>query len=203
MLSINGQYAESMDEVYEKWLSICDKSHKTHNVMAYRQRFDDFGEEINDLITGFNIATNSADLYYAQSIVGASLTEDYGSASNRCELQNPASADTPAKTDTYSSVNSPIVASRKTITATYPKVNDGDGDNTGAGVDIVTWAYSWLTTDFNTAAANDITGGCIHNAAGSPIAGSDLLSHWNFASAFEKLATDTLKVFLNHEVRGV
>lgn len=203
MITINGKYAEDMDDVYEKWLSICDKSNKTHNVMAYRTRFDDFGRRIDDLFTGFNIATDSADLFYAQQSASETPTEDYTSVNNRCELQNPVSADTPAKTDQYINVTSPITASRKSIISTYPKTNDGDTDNNGSGADIITWAYSWLTTDFNTEAANDITGGCIHNAGVSPVGTSDLLTHWNFASAFEKLSTDTLKVFVNHEMRGV
>ena len=40
MYTINGKYAESMEDVYEKWLSICDKSHQNHNVISYRNGFD-------------------------------------------------------------------------------------------------------------------------------------------------------------------
>jgi len=150
-----------------------------------------------------NIATDVADIFYAEQAVNASLTEDFLSASNRCELANPAGNDSIAKADTYSALGSPITASRKTITATYPLVSDPDSDNTGGGVDIASWDYSWTTTDFDTAAANDVRAGVIHNAAGSPVGGSVLLSHYNFGTPFPKSSSDTLKVFHNHRLNGV
>ena len=81
----------------------------------------------------------------------------------------------------------------------YPKTNDGDSDNTGAGTDIVTWRTSWTTGDFN---ANAIIGGCIHVGAASPASGTKLLSHFSITS-FNKTSSDTLKIFVNHTFNGV
>lgn len=149
-----------------------------------------------------NIATDAADLFYAQKAVGASLTNDFASASNRMELGNPGINDTIAKDDTYGDLGSPITASRKSLTAGYPKAPDTDTDNTGLGADIATWGYSWTVGDFNTLAANDIRCGVIHLGAGSPSGSTVILSHWNYATPFEKTDSDTLKSWINHRFNG-
>ena len=46
---------------------------------------------------------------------------------------------TPAKADVFTQVTTPIPTSIQEIDSTYPKVNDGDSDNTGSGTDIVTF----------------------------------------------------------------
>lgn len=191
--------------IIEKFLTPEDRynSYDPHyNIIGVRTRFKSVDELVNDYIIGANIVTNDGDQYYAEQAVGTTPTVDFDGANNRMELQNPASADTPAKTDTYSSVTTPITASRSTIESGYPKVNDGDAINTSADVDVVTWKYTWATTDFDTEGGNDITGGCIHAAGGSPVAGSKLLSHFNFTTAFDKSSTDELKVWLNHQFNG-
>ena len=144
-----------------------------------------------------NIVTNDGDLYYAQKSAGESATSDFGSASGRMELRTGSA--TPAKGDTYNSVTTPIAASRKAIDSNYPKTNDGDSDNTGSGTDIVTWRTSWTTGDFN---SNAIIGGCIHVGAASPASGTKVLSHFSITS-FNKTASDTLKIFVNHTFTGV
>ena len=144
-----------------------------------------------------NIVTNDGDLYYAQKSAGESPTSDFGGSSGRMELRTGSA--TPAKGDTYNSVTTPVTASRKAIDNNYPKTNDGDSDNTGAGTDIVTWRTSWTTGDFN---ANAIIGGCIHVGGGSPASGTKVLSHFSITS-FNKTASDTLKIFVNHTFNGV
>ena len=106
---------------------------------------------------------------------------------------------TPAKADTYQQVATPVTASRKAIDANYPKTNDGDGDNTGAGTDIVTWRTSWATSDFN---QTGIIGGCIHVGGASPANATKVLTHYTITS-FDKTASDTLKIFVNHTFTGV
>ena len=106
---------------------------------------------------------------------------------------------TPAKGDAYAQVATPVTASRKALDSNYPKTNDGDSDNTGAGTDIVTWRTSWTTSDFN---ANAIIGGCIHVGGGSPASGTKVLSHFSITS-FNKTTSDTLKIFVNHTFNGV
>lgn len=147
---------------------------------------------------GHNLITDDGDLYYAQQAAGESPTNDFSSANGRQELGNGTQG-TPNKTNTYSALIGPVTASRKIIDATYPKTNDGDSDNTGSGVDIVTWLTSWTKADFNSVG---LSGGVVHNAAGSPAGGSVLLTYWTI-TAFDKTADDTLKVFINHEFRGV
>lgn len=171
-----------------------------HNIIAIKN-WDKPG--LREWYFTHNLATDQADLFYAEQAVNATLTNDFLSANNRCELGNPATNDTIAKDDAYGDLGSPITASRKAITSGYPKLNDDDPLNTGAGADIASWDYEWLTTDFNTESANDIRSGVIHLGGASPVAGTVLLTHYNFASPFEKTSDDTLKVFHNHRFNGV
>jgi len=144
-----------------------------------------------------NIVTNDGDLYYAQQAVETTPTSDFGGSDGRMELRTGSA--TPAKGHVYSDVSTPVTASRKAIDAGYPKVSDADSDNTGAGADIVTWRTSWTTSDFN---ANAIIGGCIHVGGASPASGAKVLSHFSITS-FNKTASDTLKIFVNHTFNGV
>ena len=123
---------------------------------------------------------------------------------------------TPAQGHDYSDVTGSLDASSgsgrnttKTLrtvggTVNYPRHNDNDSDNTGGGNDQVTWSYEWATSDFNTTSISDLTGGCIVDRATSATAGvnAKLLTTFSFASAFEKTASDTLKIFVNHTFEG-
>jgi len=144
-----------------------------------------------------NIVTNDGDLYYAQKAVGGTPTSDFGGSDGRMELRTGSA--TPAKAHVYSDVTTPVTASRKIKDSSYPKTADDDSDNTGAGADIVTWRTSWTTSDFN---ATAIIGGCFHVGGASPASGSKLLTHFSITS-FNKTASDTLKIFVNHTFNGV
>jgi len=144
-----------------------------------------------------NIVTNDGDLYYAQKSVGGTPTTDFGGSDGRMELRTGSA--TPAKAHVYSDVTTPVTASRKVKDNTYPKTADDDSDNTGAGTDIVTWRTSWTTSDFN---ATAIIGGCFHAGGASPASGAKLLTHFSITS-FNKTASDTLKIFVNHTFNGV
>ena len=143
-----------------------------------------------------NIVTNDGDLFYAQQAASETPTNDFTGASGRMQVRT--GAVTPAKTDVYTQFTTPVSGSNKIIDATYPMTNDGDGDNTGAGTDIVTWRTSWTTGDFT---ANLIIGGCIHIGGASPTTEA-LLTHFDITS-FNKTASDTLKIFVNHTFTGV
>ncbi|MHC4997337.1 MAG: hypothetical protein ACYTGQ_20100 [Planctomycetota bacterium] len=108
-----------------------------------------------------------------------------------------ASAGTPGKAADRSGFTV-IASTQKAHAATYPKTNDGDADNTGAGVDVVTWLASYTKGDFNHGA---ITHGIITNA--TPGATEPILTGYAFAASFAKTADDTLKVFVNHTMNGV
>ena len=149
---------------------------------------------------GKNIVTNDGDLYYAQQAVEATPTSDFGGSNGRMELRTGSA--TPAKGDVFTQVTTPIPTSIQEIDSTYPKVNDSDSDNTGAGTDIVTCRTSWSTSDFN---ATAIIGGCIHVAGGASGAttpgATKLLTHFSLTS-FNKTSSDTLKIFVNHTFNG-
>ena len=150
-----------------------------------------------------NIVTNDGDLYYAQKSAGESATSDFGGSNGRMELRTGTA--TPAKGDTYNSVTTPVTASRKALDSNYPKTNDGDSDNTGAGVDIVTYKFSWTTSQIDTSSGNAITGGCIVDKAATLGGSVKILTHWNFSSpaSFHKTSTDTLTLYVNHTMNGV
>ena len=148
------------------------------------------GPEGKRVIGARNIVTDAGDLHYAQRGANEAPT-------NAFAVQIMATAGTPGKTATDDDFTA-IAASEKAHFAAYPQTNDGDGDNTGAGVDIVTWLVSYTKADFNDTA---ITHGIITNT--SPGVTEPLLTGYAFASSFAKTADDTLKVFVNHEMLGV
>lgn len=155
-----------------------------------------------------NIVTNAGDLYYAErgallttgtpiSPVPTNFTDTNGVPDMVMQLFNGASA-IPAKTNDWDDMVGAVGSSIKAIDATYPKVNDGDSDNTGAGTDIITYRVSYLTSEANAA---DIADVILTNP--SPAATWPLLMHAEFSAAFTKTSSDTLKVFVNHEMLGV
>jgi len=139
---------------------------------------------------GHNIITNDGDLYYAQKVVGDTPTDDFTAGG----LRLGTGTTTPVKADT----DVTTFGSDGDIAETsgYPKVNDGDGDNTGAGTDIVTWLFTYGTGDGN---ISGIAEGAIVDNLTTPTAA---LSHFLFASSFSKTSSDTLKVFVNHKFNG-
>jgi len=141
------------------------------------------------LIPASNIVTDAGDVHYAQRGAAEAPTNAFGIA----EL---ASAGTPGKSASRSSFTV-IGSTQKAHGAGYPRTNDDDPDNTGAGTDTVTFLASYAKADFNHAA---ISHGLITNA--SPGASEPLLTGYAFASAFEKTADDTLKLFVNHDFTG-
>jgi len=160
---------------------------KHQNVLAVVRQGDDPSPI---LVPGSNIVTNDGDLHYAERGAAETPTNAFG-------VHEMASAGTPGKGNNRSNFTT-IASTEKVHTATYPKTNDGDADNTGAGTDIVTWLVSYTKVDFNHSA---ITHGIITNA--TPGASEVLLTGYAFAASFEKTANDTLKVFVNHTMNGV
>ena len=204
-----GDNIPSFDERMENFLSWKDhcpnyfsrgvELDPNNNVCVVKSTFDGVDLVGKDWMYGANLVTNDGDIYYAkQSCEEAhGSNEDFSDSTARIELQNPSSADTPAKGDAYQQVSNPVTASRKAFDSNYPKTADADSDNTGAGVDVVTYLTSWTTSDFN---ATGIKGGAIHENA-SPVNATKLLTHFTISS-FDKTSSDTLKVFVNHTMNG-
>ena len=122
---------------------------------------------------GSNIVTNDGDIYYAKKGAGETPATNENFIQGRAEL--------------------------RTGTVTPAKTNDSDTDNSGRGVDAVSYKYYWNTSAFN---ATGILGGAIHDNA-SPADATKLLTHWTFAASFSKTANDTLTLFVNHTMNGV
>lgn len=145
------------------------------------------------VVPGLNIVTNDGDLYYAQSIAGETPTDDFDGASSGLRLGSSNTA--PTKTDT--DVTTFLSGSEHALDAGYEKTNDDDADNTGAAVDSVTWRYSYSTSEGNVSNINE---GAIVDDRTTPTAA---LTHFLFAATFSKTSSDTLKVFVNHNILGV
>jgi hypothetical protein len=145
------------------------------------------------IIHGVNIVTNDGDTYYAQSACGETPDDDFDAAAGGLRLGSDNT--TPTKTDT--DVTTFLAGSGHALDATYEQTDDQDSDNTGAGVDIVTWRYSYLTSEGN---VSGIIEGAIVDNRTTPTAA---LTHFLFAASFNKTSSDTLKVFVNHTFNGV
>ncbi|MEE4258949.1 MAG: hypothetical protein V2I62_04260 [Bacteroidales bacterium] len=137
-----------------------------------------------------NLITNDGDLFMAELLAGETPTDAF----INCVLGTGAVA--AAKTDDYDSIT-PISGSNKAPSAGYPKTNDTDADNTGAGADICTWKYEWTTGDFNNAAVRE---GCITIA--SPGVGSNIFNRWVEDAAYEKSSSATLTQYVNVTITG-
>jgi hypothetical protein len=150
------------------------------------------------LIPAHNIITNAGDTYYAQKACGESPTNTFA---NLYLASNDWSATHPQKTTHAGNLSGTAISgTSKAVSATYPKTNDGDADNTGAGVDIITWLFSYTKADFN---ATGIDAGAIAASGVTFGSGSSPILTGFTLTSFDKTANDTLKVFVNHEVLGV
>lgn len=145
-----------------------------------------------------NIVTNDGDLYYAQRGVNATPTNFTSGATfdGIMELYNGASG-APGKAVDRSNMAGLVSGSAKAMDGTYPLVNDADGDNTGAGADVITYRVSYTTGEAN---ASNIADVIITNP--TPGASEPILMQAEF-TPFTKTASDTLKVFVNHTITGV
>jgi hypothetical protein len=158
-----------------------------------------------------NIVTDAGDLYYAER--GALLTSgtpigpvptNFTDANGVPDMIMEMYDNTPANNAPDKAANRSdllgtlATGSDQVIDSTYPKVNDGDSNNTGAGTDIITYRVSYATADANLA---DITDLILTNP--SPGASEPVIMHAEFAASFTKTSSDTLKVFVNHQMSGV
>lgn len=146
------------------------------------------------IIHGVNVITDKGDKYYAQSACGETPDDDFDHAST-AGLRLGSDNTEPTKGD--DDVTTFLAGTDHVIDATYERTADPDPDNTGAGVDIVTWRYSYLTSEGN---QNGIIEGAIVDNKTTP---TGALSHFLFAASFNKTSSDTLKVFVNHTFNGV
>ena len=158
-----------------------------------------------------NIVTDAGDLFYAEraalltvgspiSPVPTNFTDAVGVPDMIMELYDDTPANNaPAKANDRGDLLGTLAPlSAKAIDATYPKVNDLDVDNTGAGLDTVTYLVSYLKTEAIETQISDVI---LTNP--TPGATEPIIMHAEFGTPFDKAATDTLKVFVNHNFNGV
>jgi len=143
------------------------------------------------VIKAKNIVGDEGDKYYAQRSCGEAPTNTFANVI----LGTGSIAAT--KGDDYNDLT-PISGSEKAPSSGYPKTNDLDPDNTGGGVDVITWKYEWAGADFSDTAIQE---GIITKA--SPTTGDPILTRWVWGSAFAKDVDTTLKLFVNHTANGV
>lgn len=150
------------------------------------------------LYAAHNIVTQAGDVFYAEQ--AAKAIQGAGSVTDNFDRHAMASARTGAWTKTGATSqygNATVIAgSSQANDAGYPKTADNDTDNTGAGADIMTHRVSYTAASFN----GTIAAGLIHDST-QTVAASPLLTGYDF-TPFTKAATDTLKVFVNHDVTG-
>lgn len=148
-----------------------------------------------------NIVTNAGDLYYAErgvnTAVPTNFTDGGGTFDGIMELYSGSSA-APDKANDRSDLATLAPSSGKAMDSTYPKLDDDDSDNTGAGAGVITYRVSYSTGEAN---ATDIADVVITNPG--PTSGEPLLMHAEFSGTFTKTSSDTLKVFVNHTMTGV
>lgn len=139
-------------------------------------------------IIGKNLITDAGDQYYAEGAVGNPSWTVNG-------MRLGTGTTTPSKTDTDVSIF--LSGSGKAIDSGYPKTNDNDTDNTGAGIKVVSWRVSYGTNEAN---GNNISEGAIVDNILLP---TKALCHFLFSQPFNKTSSDTLKIFVNHTFNGV
>lgn len=192
----------SLQQLFEnnfgKQITLADGRKGICNVAAV---LTDIRTKRRRIIWGSNLVTTDGDRYYATKSAGETA---YFTIAGMRIGTNAGTATAPAKGDikmqtTTGSVPGAASGSTKAIDATYPKTNDGDTDNTGAGVKIVTWRVSFTTAEANN--TNIATIDLPDSLTDASITHS--LTVANFAAKFDKTSNDTLKVFVNHTFNGV
>jgi len=163
---------------------------RRHNVLGILRRVTGPLAGLGRIIPACNIVTDAGDIYFAQRSAGESPTNVFG-------IFEMYSAGTPGKGNNRSSFTA-IASSQIAMDGTYPKTNDGDADNTGAGTKVRTARSTYSAASFNHAA---ITHGGITNT--SPGASEPMLAGWAWAASINKTAADTLKVIHNAAALGV
>lgn len=157
------------------------------------------------VVQSHNRVVDDGTLYYAQR--GANETPTYTFNAGKLALASSYLVTEASGTTqtlgrlTFGSGTSGI----RNFDSTYPKTNDSDTDNTGAGVRVVTYRRTYATSEANfTIKALGI---CRNGATTNPAAAASLrkiLNYLTFATAEQitKTSSQTLKVFVNHTFSG-
>lgn len=205
--------AESFNERVEKILSFKDHMpiyqkkgvrndrDPRNNFLFVRGRWED-GKHIRQLFLAHNLITTHGRQYYAKR--GAIESPAANEGATRMQLANPSSQNSAALGDTWDQFDNPngaaISNSNITFTSGYPKTNDNDAENTGAGLNVVSY-QAFFAQGIATAASVFIKNAAIHDQS-SPVNTTKIVAHalTTDSAGIQKNATDTLKGMLNHTV---
>lgn len=145
-------------------------------------------------IWGRNLVTAAGDVYYAQKACGEAPTNTFA----KLYLATACSeaGGNPTKTSNYSHFTV-VAGSEKAATALYPKTNDDDADNSGAGTTIVTWAFAYATGDGPFTAIT-------HSFIAKSGAGTTnpILNGYKWGASWAKDDYTSAKIFANHQILG-
>lgn len=179
---------QSLNDFRESFVSI-----NGYNIVAIVEHEDG----TSDAYEAKNIVTNQGDRYYAATIVGTTNPFNFTGTATWMRLGTSLTAAVKSDVD----VGSVIANGSVQLDTGYPQAPDADSDNTGLGTDIVTWRFTFGTGIANANAISE--GAIVCGAAGyQGAAAGTALTRFLFASSFNKTSSDTLKVFVNHEMRG-
>lgn len=143
------------------------------------------------IISGRNLVTDEGDKFYAQRACAETPTNDFASL-----YLATAGPGTPGKTDNYSAFTV-AGGSEKAKSAGYPKTNDDDSDNTGSGVDVVSWKFEYTTGD------GPFTGITHSFVSMAGAGGTDpILNSYEWGELWGKDSSTSVKVFANHIING-
>lgn len=139
-----------------------------------------------------NIVTTAGSTWYCQKTTAESPTNAFG-------IHEAQTGGTPGGTANRSNFTGHVTASQKAHYSGYPKRNDTgiSADNAGGGATVVTFAVDYATGDFTQTA---ISHWIITNT--SPGASEPILTGFAFGAPFDKTATDTLRIYINHTLSG-
>lgn len=143
------------------------------------------------LLAGQNLITTAGELHYAQLIAQETPTNAFGVAELATTTPTHAAGNDRSDFTVQAS-------SEKAVSATFPKRNDTDTDNSGKGTDVFTYKYEWSAGDGNW---SSLDGGLITNA--SPGANEPILTGFDFAAPIDKDSSTALTVWVNHAPTGV
>lgn len=143
-----------------------------------------------------NIITNAGDIHYAQGAAGEVPSNDFDSL-YLGDTEIPVTG----KDSNFSSISF-IAGSEKAVKTGYPRTNDDDPENTGAGANVVTWMFEYAAEDGDWTGISEGVIGIAGASADDPV-----LNHFSFldhpGGIFSKDSNQELKVIINHKGQGV
>lgn len=141
-----------------------------------------------------NLITDAGAIWYGQKITGETPTNAFIKGA-----VGTGNGGAWGASSTYTNLTGPIAGSVKDVDSGYPKRNDNDTANTGAGTKVVSWRWSYASSDFTS--GTPVTDGVITVA--SPTTGTPILTGYTLGSSFTLATGESIKIFVNHTLTPV